>query len=401
VAKSVRFVGFTVLLVAILRQAGQAPMTAVRQVSAAVTIASISWSPFLRSMVIGMISLQKFLCLFGQHWTKRGYLVAAVQFGFALAAVTSASSASSQDNSSFFRAESRSISNSGASACEASGLGRLPVRCWVGQQFIVLPKDKAARNQGYPEIEGMAPRYGHPTYSELAGKTVKVTKVEWQQYSLSPDLSGWIITFQTGGNGLFYTANAVPHPGEGRDDAVVDCLALLRDLQLARGTYLNKRYWPLTPRLPPLDDDGVSALPGYVILNKFEAVTVVDVLVSSAAEAPVRIVVNNDLGQEGYFDIAMSKTNRSSLVKPGIGSFANFMSDEDPKLAHNWPEDVWKAIENGKVLQGMTMEQVRLSLGSPIDVSRTTVENQAREQWVYGDGNYLYFDDGVLISTSH
>ena len=246
----------------------------------------------------------------------------------------------------------------------------------------------------------MPPRYGHPAYGEMVGKTVTVTKVEWQQYSLSPTLSGWIITFQSSENGLFYTVNAVPRPNESRDDAAVDCLALLRDLLQARETYLGKHYWPLVPRLPGLDDKSTPSS-GSIVLQKFEPVTVSDVLMSSGAEAPVRIVVKNDLGQEGYFDIAMSKTNRSGAVAPEIGDFARVVSSEDPKLAHAWPDDVWKAIESGKTFQGMTMEQVRLSLGSPIDVSRTTVGGRNREQWVYGDGNYFYFDDGVLVSSSH
>lgn len=350
-------------------------------------------------MLIGMISFHQFFYLFKRRSAKRSRAAAGIKLGFALVAVTSASCAHAQGNSEFFRAEPPTASKRAEFACDASGLNRLPVRCWVGQQFIVLPNDNAVRSRSYLEFEGMAPRYGNPTYGEMVGKTVTVTKVEWQQYSLSPNLSGWIITFQSSGSGLFYTANAVPRTGESRDDATVDCLALLRDLQVARETYLSKRYWPLVPRLSALGDKGTASA-GFVVLNKFEPVTVADVLVSSEAEAPVR-VVKSDLGQEGYFDIAMSKTNRSSAVAPEIGDFAQVMSGEDPKLAHTWPDDVWKAIKSGKTFQGMTMEQVRLSLGSPVDVSRTTVGSRTHEQWVYGDGNYLYFDDGVLMSSTH
>jgi len=44
----------------------------------------------------------------------------------------------------------------------------------------------------------------------------------------------------------------------------------------------------------------------------------------------------------------------------------------------------------------MTTEQARLAWGTPERINRTTTAAGTREQWVYGSGNYLYFDDGVL-----
>lgn len=313
-----------------------------------------------------------------------------------LVAVTSATGVRAQDGSPFLRAEPASRHNMAAS-CDTSGLDPIPVRCWVGLQFVVLPKDKAIRGQGYPEFEGMAPRYGHPSYDQFAGRTVIVTKVEWQQYSLSPSRSGWIVTFALDKEGPFYTTNAVPPPGGSRDDAVVSCFVLLQDLQLAREAYLNKRYWPQVTRLPVLNEDGVSTTAESVVFNKFEPVTVADVLASPTAEAPIRIVVSDETGQEGYFDTAMSETNRDAKreMPPKV------LSDDDPKLAHNWPEGVWTAIESGKVLPGMTTEQVRLSLGEPVGVSRTVTAGRTREQWAYSGGRFFYFYDGVLATSGH
>jgi len=321
--------------------------------------------------------------------------------GILLALVTSTTRASTQIRSPFLRSDNSTVSNAADAPCDTSGLNRVPVRCWLWQQFVILPKDKGNRNEGYQEIEGIAPRYGHPTYEALAGKTVTVTKVEWQQYSLSPNLSRWIVTFKSGENGPFYTTNAVSFPGESRDYAVVDCFVLLRDLQSARENYLNNSYWSLLSRLPMLDESESLTPPGWIYLNKFEPTTIIDVLASPEAATPIRIVVGNEFGQEGYFDIAMSDTNRSNSLGHGIESFSKTMSDKDPKLAHNWSDDVWKAIESGKVLQGMTMEQVRLSLGDPLEVSRTTVGGRTHEQWVYGAGNYLYFDGGILKTSNN
>lgn len=48
---------------------------------------------------------------------------------------------------------------------------------------------------------------------------------------------------------------------------------------------------------------------------------------------------------------------------------------------------------------GMTAGQVEVSLwGKPESVNRTVTEYGVREQWIYGNGQYLYFEDGILTS---
>lgn len=49
---------------------------------------------------------------------------------------------------------------------------------------------------------------------------------------------------------------------------------------------------------------------------------------------------------------------------------------------------------------GMTWQQVvnQTSWGKPYDINRTTTASGTREQWVYGDRRYLYFDNGVLTA---
>lgn len=48
---------------------------------------------------------------------------------------------------------------------------------------------------------------------------------------------------------------------------------------------------------------------------------------------------------------------------------------------------------------GMTYDEVKASLwGEPIDINRTVTVYGSYEQWVYGNGQYLYFEDGILTS---
>ncbi|MBS0646967.1 MAG: hypothetical protein JSR97_10325 [Verrucomicrobia bacterium] len=58
-------------------------------------------------------------------------------------------------------------------------------------------------------------------------------------------------------------------------------------------------------------------------------------------------------------------------------------------------------IADGKVLIGMNQEMCKLAWGVPIDINRTIIKGLTREQWVYGWGTYLYFDNGVLSAIQN
>ncbi|RLQ92109.1 hypothetical protein [Planomicrobium sp. Y74] len=52
-----------------------------------------------------------------------------------------------------------------------------------------------------------------------------------------------------------------------------------------------------------------------------------------------------------------------------------------------------------KATIGMTAEEVeKSSLGKPESINRTVTAYSVREQWVYENGMYLYFEDGILTS---
>jgi hypothetical protein len=52
---------------------------------------------------------------------------------------------------------------------------------------------------------------------------------------------------------------------------------------------------------------------------------------------------------------------------------------------------------------GMTAKQViqKTNWGWPDSVNRTIIRHGTREQWVYGDGQYLYFENGRLTAIQH
>ena len=54
------------------------------------------------------------------------------------------------------------------------------------------------------------------------------------------------------------------------------------------------------------------------------------------------------------------------------------------------------------VILGMTMEDVEASSwGKPKRINRTTTTRGTREQWVYGNNHYLYFNENILTSIQN
>lgn len=105
------------------------------------------------------------------------------------------------------------------------------------------------------------------------------------------------------------------------------------------------------------------------------------------------------------------------LYKKGTGKFVGFVADtskfEIKDLRHFEQDERMKyllskyiepyavAIYNEKVKIGMSPEHVRESWGKPNEINRTITQNKTREQWVYGNGNYLYFEDSTLVTIQN
>ena len=55
-------------------------------------------------------------------------------------------------------------------------------------------------------------------------------------------------------------------------------------------------------------------------------------------------------------------------------------------------------IERGVVVIGFTKAMCKEAWGSPSSVNTTENKYGIHEQWVYGGGRYLYFDNGILTT---
>lgn len=63
-----------------------------------------------------------------------------------------------------------------------------------------------------------------------------------------------------------------------------------------------------------------------------------------------------------------------------------------------WGPKVTQLVIERDIQIGMSRDQVRLAWGEPHDINRDVGPWGTREQWIYGESYYLYFDNGVLRS---
>lgn len=77
--------------------------------------------------------------------------------------------------------------------------------------------------------------------------------------------------------------------------------------------------------------------------------------------------------------------------------FDSLFSAFDPRAAYPSITDAnWERITRGQLAEGMTKEECRLALGSPIRIAERPDQAGMREYWYYDGGAYLYFVDGLL-----
>ncbi|MDE6513468.1 MAG: hypothetical protein K2L05_04720, partial [Muribaculaceae bacterium] len=78
-------------------------------------------------------------------------------------------------------------------------------------------------------------------------------------------------------------------------------------------------------------------------------------------------------------------------------TFANQFSLTNPRKNYPQISDTnWNLISQGRVALDMTREECRLALGAPSQVDREALPNGIFERWIYEDGVYLFFTDGLL-----
>ncbi len=96
-------------------------------------------------------------------------------------------------------------------------------------------------------------------------------------------------------------------------------------------------------------------------------------------------IISNKAGEQITLPVSMSNNNWVFDAVDGIGYMQEFGGE------------FWKSILEEKIQIGMTKKMCELSWGKPIEINKSTSRHGSDEQWVYGSGNYLYFNGDKLV----
>lgn len=84
--------------------------------------------------------------------------------------------------------------------------------------------------------------------------------------------------------------------------------------------------------------------------------------------------------------------------KEGLIPYSSKHFYESNPINSSWKGTVVDLIKSQKIQRGMTSEQALLSWGKPQKNNKSVGSYGVHEQWVYGNGQYLYFENNVLAS---
>lgn len=108
---------------------------------------------------------------------------------------------------------------------------------------------------------------------------------------------------------------------------------------------------------------------------------------------PINLLLSDRDAKDVYMYMNFNNSGLESRT------FKNLFYLSDPKLNHqSISDEIWELICRRKVKEGMTKEECRLALGTPVEVNSGHDWNSTIDIWNYGDGSYLTFQDGILVS---
>ncbi len=123
---------------------------------------------------------------------------------------------------------------------------------------------------------------------------------------------------------------------------------------------------------------------------KYAPVTITNITPGTMS-FPYKVSFKTETGAIGA--VYMTYSGETSSSRP----FHHLFSMTDPRLKYKRiTDDIWRQIQHGIVSIGMTKEECRLSLGTPAETDTSHDYSKIKEIWIYPDGKWLKFEDGLL-----
>lgn len=138
-------------------------------------------------------------------------------------------------------------------------------------------------------------------------------------------------------------------------------LVFFKDLEDTKEKFKGKIIWSRKHFFNSQDARGnIVRYP----LPKFSGLLVKDVVLAPVSQdVSIRFILETEYGYPGHLDINYTAVNR----KPPYDAMNRYFFTDHPRKTYSISKDDWALILNSETRPGMTMQEVQLSIGKPVD----------------------------------
>lgn len=276
-------------------------------------------------------------------------------------------------------------------------LESIPVERWIGMSFLVLEKQKMFCKNGYELYYADMENSQLINSSDLINPQLRVSCDELRGHSLIvqkvlPDSGEWIVLFLD-------KATNKGIAGKTYKQCIKEIVAE-NDIDRAKKYWQNKFVFSRKGVISTYSEE--TNCFGSQKVKIDDSLLVIDVVagLSPLPVNPIWLMVKTHQGLQGVIPVRSSWTNvMTDMVKDAKPWDAEVL-ENDPAKMYSWDEDMWQTINNHRVVLEMSMEQVLLSWGEPLQKESKAYNGKSVQCWRYA-AQMLYFDDNKLIEIEN
>jgi hypothetical protein len=269
------------------------------------------------------------------------------------------------------------------------------VEQWIGKDFVVLEKQQMFKKFGYElflskEMEnGVTPI---DTGLELKKHRIRCDKISGHSLtceSIVYDQGEWIVNFSD------LTLNKKIW-AKTYKNAIKD-LAIKSDYENAKKRWLGKAVF--SRRGVVSTNDSKSGY-GSMKVQIQDSLHVVDICwgVTPLPVKPLWLIIETKEKLKGFIPIRISWTNiMGDQLQEGL-PWDEDIFESDPSVIFNWDSTTWEIVNNHRVVNGMSPEQVEASWGKPLKRAKKELNGTVLECWIY-QSQALYFGDKGIVEV--
>ena len=273
--------------------------------------------------------------------------------------------------------EDKKLSNPTSEERLMAAVTTTPLKDWQQGRDFLVADDKA--------LFVIVPQQG---IVSIAPEKIKGETLHFQGVESKMNVAGKIVLSILFSDGVYlYAYDTGKEFDDAMETVMSDQVPMLIDLDMvvqARKLLTGKKVYTRSPLWYDREGNRING-------RKFVEVTITDVMPGDMV-FPLWVKFTSAETPEAYMYMNLGNADNESRA------FHNLFSLTDVRRHYpNIDDETWEYISPGKVKEGMTKDEVRLSMGNPTDLRSGHDYSQTLDIWGYENGTVLWFEDGRIV----